>query len=138
MYTWMYDWVTLLYSRKSTEHCQPAIMEKIKIIIKKKKQMHLPIFQRNTITTLNEVRNANPSDFWTQYFDYPAQTKCKKKYKQLPQLICKLFTVGWISRSITILGIVKLSNWMIILTMVGARFLNVGKVKKYIYGMGES
>ena len=29
------DWVILLYSRKLTEHCKPAIMEKIKILIKK-------------------------------------------------------------------------------------------------------
>ena len=28
----MCDWVTLLYSRKLTEHCKPAIMKKIKII----------------------------------------------------------------------------------------------------------
>ena len=34
----MCNWVTLLYSRKLTEHCKPAIMEKIKIIIKKKKK----------------------------------------------------------------------------------------------------
>ena len=38
----MCDWVTLLYSRKLTEHCKPAVMEKnknyyIKINIKKKK-----------------------------------------------------------------------------------------------------
>ena len=26
------DWVTLLYSRKLTDHCKLAIMEKIKII----------------------------------------------------------------------------------------------------------
>ena len=26
------DWVTLLFSRKLTEHCKPAIMEKIKTI----------------------------------------------------------------------------------------------------------
>uniref|UniRef100_A0A4X1TZ52 Uncharacterized protein n=1 Tax=Sus scrofa TaxID=9823 RepID=A0A4X1TZ52_PIG len=32
----MCDWVTLLYSRKLTEHCKPAIMEKIKIIFLKK------------------------------------------------------------------------------------------------------
>ena len=31
----MCDWVPLLYSRKLTEHCKPAIMEKIKIILKK-------------------------------------------------------------------------------------------------------
>ena len=30
MYTCMCDWVTLLYSRKLTEHCKPAIMEKNK------------------------------------------------------------------------------------------------------------
>ena len=34
MYTCMCDWVTLLYSGELTEHCKPAIMEKIKIIIK--------------------------------------------------------------------------------------------------------
>ena len=34
MYTYMCDWVTLLYSRKLTENCKPAIMEKIKIIKK--------------------------------------------------------------------------------------------------------
>ena len=33
----MYDWVILLYSRKLTEHCKPSIMEKIKIIKKKKR-----------------------------------------------------------------------------------------------------
>ena len=32
----MCDWIILLYSRKLTEHCKPAIMEKIKISIKKK------------------------------------------------------------------------------------------------------
>ena len=35
MYTCMCNWVTMLYSRKLTEHCKPAIMEKIKIILKK-------------------------------------------------------------------------------------------------------
>ena len=30
----MCDWVTLLYSRKLTDHCKPTIMEKIKIINK--------------------------------------------------------------------------------------------------------
>ena len=34
-HTCMCNWVTTLYSRKLTEHCKPAIMEKIKIIIKK-------------------------------------------------------------------------------------------------------
>ena len=34
-YISMCDWVTLLYSRKLTEQCKSAIMEKIKIIIEK-------------------------------------------------------------------------------------------------------
>ena len=34
MYICMYDWVTLLYSRKLAEHCKPAMLEKIKIILK--------------------------------------------------------------------------------------------------------
>ena len=38
MYTRMCDRVTLLYSRKLTEHCKSAIMEKIKIIINEKKK----------------------------------------------------------------------------------------------------
>ena len=33
MYICMCDWVTLLYDKKLTEHCKPAIMEK-KIIKK--------------------------------------------------------------------------------------------------------
>ena len=37
MYTCMCDWVTLLYSRKLTQHSKPAIMEKTKITILKKK-----------------------------------------------------------------------------------------------------
>jgi len=36
MYVRMCDWVILLYSRKLTEHCKPAVMEKIKIIINEK------------------------------------------------------------------------------------------------------
>ena len=38
MYTCMCKWVTLLYSRKLTEHCKPARTEKIKIIINEKKK----------------------------------------------------------------------------------------------------
>ena len=34
----MCDWVTLLYSRKLTEHCKPTIVEKTKIILKKEKK----------------------------------------------------------------------------------------------------
>ena len=32
----MCNWVTMPYSRKLSEHCKPAIMKKIKIIILKK------------------------------------------------------------------------------------------------------
>ena len=39
MYTCMCNWVTMLYSRKLTEHCKPAIMEKNKNCdIEKKKK----------------------------------------------------------------------------------------------------
>ena len=34
----MCNWITLLYSRKLTEYYKPAIMEKVKIIIKLKKK----------------------------------------------------------------------------------------------------
>ena len=37
----MCDWVTLLYRRKSTEPCIPAMMEKIKFIKTKKKKKKL-------------------------------------------------------------------------------------------------
>lgn len=37
----MYDWVTLLYRRRLTEHRKPAIMEKIKITKFKKKEKKL-------------------------------------------------------------------------------------------------
>ena len=33
----MCNWLTMLYGRKLTEHCKPAIMEKTKIIINEKK-----------------------------------------------------------------------------------------------------
>ena len=34
----MCNWVTLMYSRKLTDHCKPAIMEKIIINIEKKEK----------------------------------------------------------------------------------------------------
>ena len=37
----MCNWVTMLYSRKLTEHCKPAMMEKKIITQKKKKKMKL-------------------------------------------------------------------------------------------------
>jgi len=41
MYICMCDWVILLYSRKLTEHCKPAMMEKNEII-KKMHNFHFP------------------------------------------------------------------------------------------------
>ena len=37
VYVCVCDQVTLLYSRKLTEHCKPAMVEKIKIIKKRSK-----------------------------------------------------------------------------------------------------
>ena len=34
----MCDWVTLLYSKKLTEYCKPAIMDKVKIVLKQRKE----------------------------------------------------------------------------------------------------
>ena len=42
----MCDWVTLPYGRKSTEHCQPVMMEKIKKSFKK--------------INMNKLKNKNP------------------------------------------------------------------------------
>ena len=39
MYICTCDWISLLYSRKLTEHYKPAMMEKIKVIIHKKKEV---------------------------------------------------------------------------------------------------
>ena len=43
----MCDWVTLLYSRKLTEHYKPGIMEKIRAIIKFKKKKRKKIDEKN-------------------------------------------------------------------------------------------
>ena len=40
----MCDWFTLLCSRKFTEHCKSALMEKIKITIKEKTAMYIYSF----------------------------------------------------------------------------------------------
>ena len=51
MYVCMCDWVTLLYSRKLTDHCKPTIMETIKII--KKRLNHKEIENmKMTITSM--------------------------------------------------------------------------------------
>ena len=44
------DWVTLLYSRKLTEHCKPIIREKIKIILKKKQEANKKQENTNPLT----------------------------------------------------------------------------------------
>ena len=45
MYMCMHDWVTLLYSRKLTENCKPAIVEKNKNYLNKRKNISLEIGQ---------------------------------------------------------------------------------------------
>ena len=49
MYTCMCDWVTLLGSKKLTEYCKSAIMEKIKVIIKKKLNFCVYICNKHTV-----------------------------------------------------------------------------------------
>ena len=53
MYICMCDWVTLLYSRKLTEHCKLAIMGK-KIIIHKKTTIGVPVVAQ---WLMNQTRN---------------------------------------------------------------------------------
>ena len=53
-YTCMCDWVTLLYSGKLTGCCQPAIMEKIKIIKKTKIKNNKTAKQGAGIWLLND------------------------------------------------------------------------------------
>ena len=54
MYTCMCNWVTMLYSRKLTEHCKLVIMEKNKNhyikSLKKRKRRNLIEYYRNTKT----------------------------------------------------------------------------------------
>lgn len=52
------DWVTLLFSRKLTEHCKPTIKEKIKIIKKvNSAQKHFRLFtQRDLKQKVSEVK----------------------------------------------------------------------------------
>ena len=44
MHICMYDWVTFLYSRKLAEPRKPSMMEKIKVIKKKKKKKEFPLW----------------------------------------------------------------------------------------------
>ena len=48
MYTCVCDWVTLLCSRKLTEHCKPAIMEKTKIIVKNSLKFYCLLFESSS------------------------------------------------------------------------------------------
>ena len=59
-YMCMCDWVTLLYSRKLTEHCKLAIMEKIKIIIKKKNQSSHHGTAEMNLTRNHEIAGSIP------------------------------------------------------------------------------
>ena len=50
----MCNWVTMLYSRKSTEQCKPAIVEKIKIVIKKSDNNNLKNHLKSEIHRIYE------------------------------------------------------------------------------------
>ena len=68
------NWVTLLYSRKLTEHCKPAIMENIKIIKKKKKKDKT--CQELTRVQPSSVKSPEPlqtsSECTTNFISYPS------------------------------------------------------------------
>ena len=54
----MCDKVNLLYRRKLTEHCKPAILEKIKIIKKKKEEyLYQPIAYRCLVMGARPTKN---------------------------------------------------------------------------------
>ena len=55
MYICRYDWVTLLYSRKWTEHYKQGLMEKIKIIIILKKN-NKNNEKGNIMENVNEIK----------------------------------------------------------------------------------
>ena len=46
IHVYMCDWVTLLYSRTLAEHGKPTRIEKIKIIIKKNRELLLPVYRQ--------------------------------------------------------------------------------------------
>ena len=90
----MCDQVTLLYSRKFTEHCKPAIMEKIKIIIKFKKTKKIK-FPKKAKKEQNQIKFKPKKCFFNRRtskqikFPYKNLTgsgaflKCKVKSLQL-------------------------------------------------------
>ena len=60
----MCDWVILLYSRKLTEHCKPAIVEKIKVICKKRNygSGEMPFFPSESKKVLASYINGNTKE----------------------------------------------------------------------------
>ena len=63
----MYDWVTLLFSRKLTKHCKSTIMEKIKIIKKGKTSREHSKYMNQGHESLRILKNFF-SRFKIQYF----------------------------------------------------------------------
>ena len=52
----MCNWLTMLYSRKLTEHYKPAMMEKIKILKKEKKRKKYSMLEKRKSKKVLNVR----------------------------------------------------------------------------------
>ena len=59
MYTCICNWVPMLYSRKLTEHCKPAVMEKNKKLYKNKKQNKTCHFKKKEKKNLKIKKKGN-------------------------------------------------------------------------------
>ena len=84
MHTCMCNWVAMLYSRKLTEHCKPAIKEKIKSIIYVKKGFSislLPLLSyKLSIQSIPSVNYNNEFFFFFQQYIQPSFCDRKKHH----------------------------------------------------------
>ena len=86
MYTCMCNWVTLLYSRKLIEHCKPAILEKIKIIIRIYEEWVNSFVQERTVSNSGICCHFDSENILLQdeHIHYSLEEiKCKAKIKGL-------------------------------------------------------
>jgi len=83
MYTCMCNEVILLYSRKLTERCKPAIIEKIKIIINEKnenKKTRIPIMHFWVCIQICKYTYIHlPLQLYTYTYTLQINTKIKKQ-----------------------------------------------------------